>query len=77
MRSASLCGRKQSLSPQTTMAKPEKNHTQIARLFGSHIDPDNGLLPLLIGGLVLIVIGNRLSKHFGEVQPETSPLFSR
>jgi hypothetical protein len=45
MKSVYLYGREESLSPQTTMAKPEKSHAPIAKQFGSHIEPDNGLLP--------------------------------
>lgn len=39
------------------MAKPRKNDTSIEKQFESDIDLDNSLLPMLIGGLVLIVIG--------------------
>ncbi|MER8530220.1 MULTISPECIES: hypothetical protein [unclassified Mesorhizobium] len=39
------------------MAEPKKNHEQITKQFESGIDPDNSLLPMLVGGLVLIVIG--------------------
>ncbi|WP_292299111.1 hypothetical protein [Mesorhizobium sp.] len=39
------------------MAEPKKNDEQAMREIESGIDPDNSLLPMLIGGLVLIVIG--------------------
>ncbi|MCZ8548341.1 hypothetical protein OOJ09_29580 [Mesorhizobium qingshengii] len=39
------------------MAEPKKSDKPIARQFESGIDPDNSLLPMLIGSLVLIVIG--------------------
>ena len=35
----------------------EKNDKQVKMEIESGIDPDNSLLPMLIGGLVLIVIG--------------------
>lgn len=39
------------------MVEPKKNDKPITNQFESGIDPDNSLLPMLIGGLVLIVIG--------------------
>ena len=39
------------------MAEPKKNDKQVTKEIDSGIDPDNSLLPMLIGGLVLIVIG--------------------
>jgi len=39
------------------MVEPKKNDKPITRQFESGIDPDNSLLPMLIGGLVLIVLG--------------------
>ncbi|WP_189401600.1 MULTISPECIES: hypothetical protein [unclassified Mesorhizobium] len=39
------------------MAEPTKNDTPINKPFESGIDPDDSLLPMLIGGLVLIVVG--------------------
>ncbi|MBZ9702841.1 MULTISPECIES: hypothetical protein [unclassified Mesorhizobium] len=39
------------------MAEPKKNDQQVTKDIDSDIDPDNTLLPMLIGGLVLIVIG--------------------
>lgn len=39
------------------MSEPKKKDTPIEKQFESGIDPDNSLLPMLIGGLVLIVIG--------------------
>ncbi|MER9668016.1 hypothetical protein [Mesorhizobium sp. M0203] len=39
------------------MAEQKKNDKQITKQFESGIDPDNSLLPMLVGGLVLIVIG--------------------
>ena len=39
------------------MAEPKKNDQQVTKVIDSGIDPDNSLLPMLIGGLVLIVIG--------------------
>ncbi|WP_171026473.1 hypothetical protein [Mesorhizobium comanense] len=39
------------------MVKPKKNEKPITREIESGIDPDNSLLPMLIGGLVLIVLG--------------------
>ncbi|MET3594701.1 MULTISPECIES: hypothetical protein [Mesorhizobium] len=39
------------------MAEPKKNDEQAMGEIESGIDPDNSLLPMLIGGLVLIVIG--------------------
>ncbi|MCA0030912.1 MULTISPECIES: hypothetical protein [unclassified Mesorhizobium] len=39
------------------MAEPKKNDQQVTKTIDSGIDPDNNLLPMLIGGLVLIVIG--------------------
>ena len=38
------------------MAERKKNDEQATEI-ESGIDPDNSLLPMLIGGLVLIVIG--------------------
>jgi hypothetical protein len=45
------------LAGDEPMAEPKKNDTPIEKQFESGIDPDNSLLPMLIGGLVLIVIG--------------------
>ncbi|UFS80117.1 MULTISPECIES: hypothetical protein [Rhizobium] len=39
------------------MIKAKKNDKQVTTQIESGIDPDNSLLPMLIGGLVLIVIG--------------------
>jgi hypothetical protein len=39
------------------MVEPKKNDKPITKQFESGIEPDNSLLPMLIGGLVLIVIG--------------------
>lgn len=39
------------------MVEAKKSDKPIARQFESGIDPDNSLLPMLIGGLVLIIIG--------------------
>ncbi|WP_198021781.1 hypothetical protein [Mesorhizobium sp. WSM3224] len=39
------------------MDEPKKNDKPITKPFESGVDPDNSLLPMLIGGLVLIVIG--------------------
>ncbi|MER9664747.1 hypothetical protein [Mesorhizobium sp. M0159] len=39
------------------MAEPKKSDKPITTQFESGIEPDNSLLPMLIGGLVLIVIG--------------------
>ena len=41
------------------MVEPKKNDKPmpITKQFESGIDPNNSLLPMLIGGLVLIVIG--------------------
>ncbi|MBZ9799072.1 hypothetical protein [Mesorhizobium sp. ES1-4] len=39
------------------MAERKKSDKPITQQFESGIDPDNSLLPMLIGGLVLIVIG--------------------
>ncbi|WP_164482338.1 MULTISPECIES: hypothetical protein [unclassified Mesorhizobium] len=39
------------------MVEPKKNEETVTKQFESGIDPDNSLLPMLIGGLVLIVIG--------------------
>ena len=39
------------------MVEPKKNDKPTTKQFESGIDPDNSLLPMLIGGLVLIVIG--------------------
>ena len=41
------------------MVKPKKNDKPVIRAIetDSDIEPDNSLLPMLIGGLVLIVIG--------------------
>ncbi|WP_352594263.1 hypothetical protein [Mesorhizobium sp. M0633] len=39
------------------MAEPKKSDKLITKQFESSIEPDNSLLPMLIGGLVLIVIG--------------------
>lgn len=39
------------------MAEPKKNDKRVTKEIDSGIDPDNSLLPMLIGGLVLIVIG--------------------
>ncbi|MEO5758567.1 MAG: hypothetical protein ABIQ51_17095 [Mesorhizobium sp.] len=39
------------------MPEPKKSDKPITKQFESGIDSDNSLLPMLIGGLVLIVIG--------------------
>ena len=39
------------------MVEPKKNDEPATKQFESCIDPANSLLPMLIGGLVLIVIG--------------------
>lgn len=39
------------------MNEPKKNGTPVEKQFESGVDPDNSLLPMLIGGLLLIVIG--------------------
>nr|WIE91371.1 hypothetical protein P9270_028280 [Mesorhizobium sp. WSM4875] len=39
------------------MAESKKNDKKVKMEIESGIDPDNSLLPMLIGGLVLIVIG--------------------
>ena len=39
------------------MAEPKKSDKPTIKQFESGIDPGNSLLPMLIGGLVLIVIG--------------------
>jgi hypothetical protein len=39
------------------MADSKKNEKQAKMEIKSGIDPDNSLLPMLIGGLVLIVFG--------------------
>ena len=39
------------------MVEAKKTDKSIAMQFESGIDPDNSLLPMLIGGLVLIIIG--------------------
>ena len=39
------------------MPKPKNNDKQAPREINSGIDPDNSLLPMLIGGLVLIILG--------------------
>ncbi|MER8522492.1 MULTISPECIES: hypothetical protein [unclassified Mesorhizobium] len=39
------------------MTDPDKNDTPVANQFESGVDLNNTLLPMLIGGLVLIVIG--------------------
>ncbi|MBZ9710405.1 hypothetical protein FJ970_32770 (plasmid) [Mesorhizobium sp. B2-1-8] len=39
------------------MAEPNKSDKPTTKQFESGIDSDNSLLPMLIGGLVLIVIG--------------------
>lgn len=39
------------------MVQPKKNDKPVTRQFESNIDADNSLLPMLIGGLVLIVVG--------------------
>jgi hypothetical protein len=45
------------LSWRRAVVKPKKNEKPITREIESGIDPDNSLLPMLIGGLVLIVLG--------------------
>jgi hypothetical protein len=45
------------LARRRAMVEPKKNDKPITNQFESGIDPDNSLLPMLIGGLVLIVIG--------------------
>jgi hypothetical protein len=39
------------------MPEPKNNDKQAPREINSGIDPDNSLLPMLIGGLVLIILG--------------------
>ncbi|MGO4568918.1 hypothetical protein AB4Z52_28695 [Rhizobium sp. 2YAF20] len=39
------------------MIKSKKNDKQVTKKIESGIDSDDSLLPMLIGGLVLIVIG--------------------
>ena len=39
------------------MAEPKKSVKTITKQFESGVDPDNSLLPMLIGGLVLMEIG--------------------
>ena len=39
------------------MAEPKKSDKTITKQFESGVDPDNSLLPMLVGGLVLMVIG--------------------
>ncbi|WP_179294483.1 hypothetical protein [Mesorhizobium sp. WSM3879] len=39
------------------MAEPTKNGQHATKEIDSGIDPANSLLPMLIGGLVLIIIG--------------------
>lgn len=39
------------------MVEPKKYDEPITKQFEFGIEPDNSLLPMLIGGLVLIVIG--------------------
>lgn len=39
------------------MTEPKKDDTPVTNHFESGIDLDNTLLPMLIGGLVLIVVG--------------------
>lgn len=39
------------------MVEPKKNDKLVVKQIESGIDPDNSLLPMLIGGLVLMVIG--------------------
>ncbi|UDL90416.1 hypothetical protein LGH82_03325 [Mesorhizobium sp. PAMC28654] len=39
------------------MIEPKKNEKRAIKQFESGIDQDNSLLPMLIGGLVLIVVG--------------------
>ncbi|MER9216887.1 hypothetical protein NKI54_33750 [Mesorhizobium sp. M0663] len=39
------------------MTDPHKNDTPVAKQFESGVDLNNTLLPMLIGGLMLIVIG--------------------
>jgi hypothetical protein len=45
------------LARRRAMAELKKSDKPITKQFESGIDPDNSLLPMLIGGLVLIVIG--------------------
>jgi len=46
------------------MAQQGKNNTPLEKQFESGIDPENSLLPMLIGGLVLIVIGAIIVMNF-------------
>ncbi|MER8402970.1 hypothetical protein NKJ46_29430 [Mesorhizobium sp. M0166] len=39
------------------MAESKKNDKPLTKEIDSGIDPDNSLMPMLIGGLVLIVLG--------------------
>ncbi|WP_189406814.1 hypothetical protein [Mesorhizobium sp. M1A.F.Ca.ET.072.01.1.1] len=39
------------------MVEPKKNDKPVSRQFESNINRDSSLLPMLIGGLVLIIIG--------------------
>lgn len=39
------------------MIERKKNEKRVIKQFESGIDQDNSLLPMLIGGLVLIVLG--------------------
>lgn len=39
------------------MPEPKKKDKPLPREIDSGIDPDNSLLPMLLGGLVLIVLG--------------------
>jgi len=47
------------LARRRAMVEPKKNDKPmpITKQFDAGIDPNNSLLPMLIGGLVLIVIG--------------------
>jgi hypothetical protein len=45
------------LARRRAMAEPKKSDETVTKQFESGVDPDNSLLPMLIGGLVLIVIG--------------------
>lgn len=42
---------------ETSMTDPNKNDTTTVKQFESGVDLSNTLLPMLIGGLVLIVVG--------------------
>lgn len=39
------------------MVESDKNEKPVVRQFASDVGPDNSLLPMLIGGLVMIILG--------------------